>query len=128
VHTLNPVGSGLRIVVVDNDLDALELVVTDLTLEGHDVVGQATDGTSALDICRRVRPDVLVVDYRIPEPNGVSVAREVGARLPATSVLVYSNYQNSRLARDVQDAGAQLIAKGNLRRLRRAVARCAARG
>jgi CheY-like chemotaxis protein len=55
-----------RIVVADNDPDALDLVVTDLRFEGHEIVGRATQGDVAIDMCRALRPDVLVVDYRMP--------------------------------------------------------------
>ena len=51
-----PDDPALRVVVVDNDAAALELVVTDLRLEGHDVVGTALDGATALDLCRALQP------------------------------------------------------------------------
>jgi DNA-binding NarL/FixJ family response regulator len=111
----------MRVVVVDNDPDALDLVATDLALAGHLVVGRAADGDGALEVCLRERPDVLVVDYRIPTPDGVAVAREVARLLPDTRVVVYSNYQSAVLADQVRAAGAVLVAKGNIRRLRRTV-------
>jgi DNA-binding response OmpR family regulator len=54
-----------RIVVADNDLDALDLALTDLRLEGHDVFG-ALDAADAEDLVDRVDPDVVVLDYRMP--------------------------------------------------------------
>ena len=72
--------SALRVVVVDNDAAALELVVTDLTLEGHDVVGTCLDGATALDLCRELRPDVAVIDHRMPPgPHGLEVAQRLTA-------------------------------------------------
>jgi len=111
-----------RVVIADNDPDALELVVTDLRLEGHDVVGSAGDGEAALALCRELNPDVLVVDYRMPPgPNGAEVAQRVRLEMPAVAVVVFTNYDTAEVARAVRRAGGQLVRKGELDELRRAV-------
>lgn len=112
----------LRIVVVDNDPDALELAALDLRLDGHDVVATGLDGATALALCEEHRPDVLVVDHRMPPgPWGLEVAEEIAHRLPATRVIVYSGYRDGGLPEAVAAAGATFLPKGNLRSLRRAV-------
>jgi AmiR/NasT family two-component response regulator len=112
-----------RVVVIDNDAAALELVVTDLRLEGHDVVGTATDGATAIELCCSLRPDVAVVDHRMPPgPHGLEVAQHLSAAAPGVRVIVYTNYQDAELIDDIQASGATYLAKGNLRALRRAVA------
>ena len=112
-----------RVVIADNDPDALELVSTDLRLEGHDIVGSAADGETALRLCRELRPDVLVVDYRMPPgPNGAEVARQMRKELPAVTVVVFTNYDTADIAQLVRRAGARLVLKGQLDDLRRAVA------
>jgi DNA-binding NarL/FixJ family response regulator len=111
------------VVVADNDPDALELVCTDLRLEGHDIVGSAGDGDAALELCRALRPEVLVVDYRMPPgPNGAEVARRVHKEMPAVTVVVFTNYDDADVARAVRRAGGRLVLKGDLGALRRAVA------
>jgi CheY-like chemotaxis protein len=115
-------GGPLRVVVVDNDPDALELVVTDLTLEGHAVVGQARDGETALALCSDLEPDVLVTDYRMaPGINGVTVARRIRDRDSAIRVILYSNYRDREIQTAAERAGAQYLEKGDLAALRRAV-------
>ncbi|HYT38794.1 MAG TPA: response regulator transcription factor [Acidimicrobiia bacterium] len=115
--------SARRVVVADNDPEALDLVCIDLDLEGHDIVGRATDGETAVELCRELNPDVLVVDYRMPPgPNGAEVARRVRKELPAVTVVVFTNYDNADVARAVRRAGAHLVRKGELNDLRRAVA------
>jgi len=112
-----------RVVVADNDPDALDLVCTDLRLEGHDIVGWAEDGETALELCRVLDPDVLVVDYRMPPgPDGAEVARRLRRDMPAVTVVVFTNYDNAEVARAVRRAGARLVRKGELDALRRAVA------
>ena len=112
-----------RVVVADNDPDALELVCTDLRLEGHDIVGCAGDGEAALELCRELSPDVLVVDYRMPPgPNGAEVAHRMHRDMPAVTVVVFTNYDTAEVARAVRRAGGRLVRKGELDALRRAVA------
>lgn len=111
-----------RVVVADNDPDALELVVLDLSLEGHDVVGTALDGSTVLELVDRLRPDVLVVDHRMPPgPWGIEVAGQVRRAHPAVEVVVYSNYQSAELLDRAAALGVRFVPKGNLRTLRRAV-------
>ncbi len=113
----------LRVVVVDNDPGALELVATDLRLEGHDVVAECLDGQSALEACRSLRPDVVVLDHRMPPgPHGLDVARELTADAADLRVIVFTNYQDAELIRQIKATGATYLPKGNLRALRRAVA------
>ena len=113
---------GLRLVVVDNDPDALELALTDLRLEGHDIVGSGLDGTSALEMCLRLRPDVAVIDHRMPPgPHGLEVAQVLACEAPEIRVIVFTNYQDRSLIDAVRAAGATYLPKGNLRLLRRAV-------
>jgi DNA-binding NarL/FixJ family response regulator len=117
-----PPRPALRVVVVDNDQAALDLVVTDLRLEGHDVVGTALDGATALDLCRDLRPDVAVLDHRMPPgPHGLEVAQRLAAEVPDVRVIVFTNYQDPELVADIRAAGAEYMPKGNLRALRRAV-------
>lgn len=110
-----------RIVVADNDSEALELVVLDLELEGHEIVGKATQGDHAVELCRALRPDVLVVDYRMPPgPNGVAVTREL-RDLEDLHVVVYTNYRDARIRSAVHALGATYLVKGELPALRAAV-------
>ena len=112
-----------RVVVVDNDPGALELVVTDLRLEGHDVVASCLDGTSALQACRSLRPEVLVLDHRMPPgPHGLEVARRLADEAPELRVIVFTNYQDPDLVAQIRATGATYLPKGNLRALRRTVA------
>lgn len=112
-----------RVVVVDNDPEALALAVLDLDLEGHDVVGQATDGDTALQLVDDLRPDVLVVDHRMPPgPWGLEVAERVRKSHPEMAVVIYSNYQSVELMARARAIGAAFVPKGNLQTLRRAVA------
>jgi CheY-like chemotaxis protein len=111
-----------RIVIADNDPDAIDLLLLDLRLEGHEVVGAADSGEQAVELCESLRPDVLVVDYRMPPgPNGIEVVRRLRQSMPDLRVIVYSNYNQQRLHDAAARLGATYLAKGQLAALRRAV-------
>jgi len=114
-------GEGLRVLVVDNDPDAVELVVTDLTLEGHHIVGTAYTGEDAIVQCRSLTPDVVVVDVRMgPGITGVDVVRELQDQRGLRRI-VYTNYHDARLRAAVEHVGAVFLVKGELSALRAAV-------
>lgn len=112
----------VRVVVVDNDPDALDLVVTDLALEGIDVVARAVDGPSAISTCRQHRPDAVVLDVRMPPGiDGVEVARALRTEAPGTRVVLYTNHLTDHVLGNARRLGVPVVRKGNLRALRRAV-------
>lgn len=112
----------LRIVVADNDAAALELAVTDLDLEGHEIVAAVTNGADAIAAVRLHHPDVLVVDHRMPPgPFGLDVLRTLAGQGVTTRVVVYSNYQDADVVAEVKRLGGRFLPKGDLHRLRRAV-------
>ncbi len=111
----------LRIVVADNDADALDLLLTDLRLEGHEVHG-ATDAAGAAAMVDSLDPDVVVLDYRMPPgEDGLSLAERLVARHEDLRVVIYSNYQKTELRVRAAAIGVPFLAKGNLRVLRSAV-------
>jgi DNA-binding NarL/FixJ family response regulator len=112
----------VRLVLVDNDDGALELIQLDLGLEGHDIVATAVDGAGAIGACAAERPDVLVVDHRMPPGiDGLEVACQVLAAGTAGAVVIYSNYDDPRAVAAAERAGARWLVKGDLVALRRAV-------
>ena len=114
----------VRLVLVDNDASALELVELDLALEGHEIVGTATQGEEAIEVVEREQPDLVVLDYRMPPGiNGLEAARRIRKRWPSVRLLVYSNYTQAELLSQAKEIGAPYLRKGDLEALRRAVAR-----
>ena len=110
-----------RIVVADNDPDALELALTDLRLEGHEVYG-AFDAAGAETLIRELSPEVAVLDYRMPPgENGLDLAERLVADLPDLRIVLYSNYHKVELRARAADLGVRFLAKGDLRALRAAV-------
>ncbi len=71
-----------------------------------EVVGEAADGASAVEEVCRLRPDVALLDIRMPELNGIEATRKIRAMAPDTAVLILSGYDDDDYVRGLLDAGA----------------------
>jgi AmiR/NasT family two-component response regulator len=121
-----PAGSTLRVVIADNDPDALDLLDLDLALEGHDIVGRGRNGTEAIALCRELNPDLLVVDFRMPPgPNGLAVVQELHGQ-PGLGMIIYTNYRDAKNTAKATALGAAYLLKGDLRTLRTAIGKITA--
>jgi DNA-binding NarL/FixJ family response regulator len=80
----------IRVMVVDDHPMWRDAVERDLQAAGLDVVAVAADGAQAIARARAVRPQVVVLDLQIPEPNGVEVTRTVLEHDPSARVLILS--------------------------------------
>lgn len=79
------------------------------TLEGHpdlEVVAEAGDGRQALEMCRRFRPELVLMDLRMPVMDGVSATRAIKGELPDTLVLVLTVTDQARELSESLGAGA----------------------
>jgi DNA-binding NarL/FixJ family response regulator len=73
---------------------------------GFDVVAEATNGREAVALALRERPDVVLMDLRMPELDGTSAIAEIKAKLPQTQVLVLTTYETDADIVRAIDAGA----------------------
>lgn len=73
---------------------------------GFDVVAEASDGRSAIELVERERPDVAVVDISMPELSGIEVARQLRDRHPELKVLVLSMHDETEYVMRAVHAGA----------------------
>jgi DNA-binding NarL/FixJ family response regulator len=74
---------------------------------GLEVVAEATDGREALECCRHFKPDLVVIDVRLPEEvDGLDAARAIRQELPRTVVLVMNGYGDPDTLKEALEAGA----------------------
>jgi DNA-binding NarL/FixJ family response regulator len=75
--------------------------------EGFRVVGECADGDEALDAVRRTRPEVVVMDVRMPRMNGADATRQLHDRLPdCPPVLILTTFQDEEVLSSALRAGA----------------------
>ncbi len=97
----------IRVMLVDDHdmvrrgLAAFLQVKADLEL-----VGEARDGSEALDVCREVQPDVILMDLVMPEMDGAAATRAIRERYPSVQVIALTSFQEKDLIRDALEAGA----------------------
>ena len=95
-----------RVVLVDDD-DAIRNAMKPLLERmAIDVVGEATDGFEALDIVERVKPDVVLMDVRMPGKNGFEAARDIKEAMPAVQVVFVTAYEDPHPTESAAAAGA----------------------
>lgn len=100
-------GSRLRVVVVDDHTVMRAGVVALLADEPTiDIVGEADDGRAAVELVRRLEPDVALVDLRMPVLDGTSATAEIVAGRFRTRVLILTTYDTDAEIERAVEAGA----------------------
>jgi DNA-binding NarL/FixJ family response regulator len=98
----------LRIVIVDDHAVVRRGVRALLESQpGWEVAGEAVTGREAVDLAKRLYPDIVVMDLSLPELNGLDAARQILKDSPRTEILVLTMHHSEELVRDVLQAGAR---------------------
>lgn len=119
----------VRVLVVDDHEVVREGLAAALSADGQfEIVGAVATAAAALTFAARTRPDIALVDLRLPDMMGDRLCRELRSRFPATSVVVLSSYVSEDTVRRAMEAGASAyITKGaGLPELRKALGAVAA--
>jgi DNA-binding NarL/FixJ family response regulator len=74
---------------------------------GWEVCGEAANGLEAVELARRLKPDIVVLDLSMPRVGGLVATREIRKALPQTEVLILTMYDSEQLIREVLAAGAR---------------------
>lgn len=75
-------------VIIDDNEMTRELLRTALRNDGYQVLGEATDGVSGLEMILRAKPDVVFLDILMPGASGLDVLQQVRQALPRCAVLM----------------------------------------
>ena len=74
---------------------------------GWEICGEAATGREAVDKAKRLKPDIVVLDYSMPELNGTEATRQITKELPRTEVLILTMHGSEQLIRGALEAGAR---------------------
>lgn len=96
---------GKRVLIVDDEKNMRWVLGQALTGEGFDVA-EAVDGTSALESVAEQEPDVMVLDHRMPEPDGMEVLRKVRSKGMSFPIIMLTAHGNVATAVEAMKAGA----------------------
>ena len=98
----------MRVVVADDAVLLREGLARLLREAGFEVAGLASDGSELLELVERARPDVAIVDIRMPPTHtdeGLQAAKQIRARWPRTGILVLSQHVHAGYALELLSAG-----------------------
>jgi DNA-binding NarL/FixJ family response regulator len=96
-----------RVLIADDHALVREGIRMMLTGEpGIEVIAEAQNGREALELCRELRPDLVLMDVRMPEMDGLEATRAIKGELPTTSVLVVTSNESPDYLLDAIRAGA----------------------
>jgi two-component system, NarL family, invasion response regulator UvrY len=95
----------IRILVVDDNPTVRHYLRAILEQQSTWRVWEARTGEEALSHVRSSPPDVVVLDFRMPDLNGLEVAREIGREHPSTPILMVTVHLSTELAAEAKAAG-----------------------
>jgi response regulator NasT len=101
-----PSSAPARRVLVAEDESLIRLDLTEMLVEeGYEVVGEAGDGATAVQMAEQLRPDLVVLDVKMPVLDGISAAQRIVAQRIAP-VLILTAFSQRELVERARDAGA----------------------
>jgi DNA-binding NarL/FixJ family response regulator len=103
--------NSIRVILVDDQPIVRQGLATILRYApGIEVAGEAADGHEAIALARDLRPDVVLMDIKMPRLGGIPATRQISAELPETRVIILTTYD----ADDMIFEGIKAGAKGYL--------------
>jgi AmiR/NasT family two-component response regulator len=95
-----------RILIVDDEAQVRTSLSETLTSQGYLIVGEANDGTSAVQMSRQLRPDLVIMDITMPNMDGLTAAKIITDEELAPILLIATD-SNRDLVIKARDVGAQ---------------------
>jgi DNA-binding NarL/FixJ family response regulator len=99
-------GSARLVIADDHELARAGLRTMLVGQPGVELIGEAKNGREALMLCRRLQPDLALIDVRMPDLDGLATCRSIKQELPATSVILVTMYENPQYFLEALRSGA----------------------
>ena len=104
---MSPAAATKRIVIIEDHTAIREMLAEILRVDpAYKIVGESGEGQAACQLCLDLKPDLIVLDARLPGLSGVDILRRISKQLKSTRVLVFSAYESPALVREMLEAGA----------------------
>jgi len=97
----------IRVMLVDDHTMVRRGLATFLKVyDDLELVGEAADGESAIQLCAQILPDVILMDMLMPDMDGVTATRIIRQRFPTVQVIALTSFKEEQLVQDALQAGA----------------------
>jgi DNA-binding NarL/FixJ family response regulator len=104
----------VRILIADDHALFRDGLKSLLKVEGHEVVGEARNGREAIDLARKLKPDVVLMDVAMPEMDGITATRMLIAEMPELKIIILTASEDDAKLFDAIKSGAQGFLLKNL--------------
>ena len=105
---MSPAKNPIRLLLVDDhEMVRVGLRTVLHNRQGITVVGEAGSKADAVQAVKRLKPDIVLMDVRLPDGSGVEASRDIFAGHPTTRIIFLTSYMNGDSARAAELAGAQ---------------------
>ena len=95
----------IKVLVVDDTAHVRRMLAEMLTLDGFEVVGEAASGAEAIEQAAQSSPDVIVMDFKMPEMDGLVAAKQIKEARPNQGIVLYSAYLDEEVEAKAKEAG-----------------------
>ena len=99
--------AAVRILIADDHALFRDGLRSLLSTRGHEIIGEAKNGREAIELARRVKPDIILMDVQMPEVDGLTATRTLTAELPDTKVIILTATEDDAKLFEAIKSGAQ---------------------
>ena len=97
-----------KILIIDDDMTALDIVDFLFEDEGFDVIRRA-DGSTALECVEAENPDIILIDLMMPRMSGQEAVREIRAKGITAPIVVFTAVDDPEIHQEALDAGSNIV-------------------
>jgi DNA-binding NarL/FixJ family response regulator len=99
-----------RILIADDRATMRNTLRNLLTLYGKfDVCGEAEDGRQAVDATLALKPDLVLLDFKMPNGDGLKAAAEIKQELPETQIVMFTLFKSGELVSQARQVGVRAV-------------------
>jgi DNA-binding NarL/FixJ family response regulator len=99
-----------RILIVDDNPHVRNALRVCLEMnQGHEVCGEAENGQDGMELARQLKPDIVLLDYAMPNMNGLEAARLISASMPQCGMILFTMFASNELCTLAQAAGIRAV-------------------
>jgi DNA-binding NarL/FixJ family response regulator len=99
-----------RILIVDDNPHVRNALRVCLQMnQGHEVCGEAENGHDGMELAKRLKPDIVLLDYAMPNMNGLEAARLISASMPQCGMILFTMFASDELCTLAQAAGIRAV-------------------
>jgi response regulator NasT len=101
--------SPIRVLIVDDTEHVRRMLRNMLELDGFEVVGEAGNGADAVSLVGDAAADVVVIDYKMPEMDGLETAARIRTVRPTQVMILYTAFIDADLERKAREVGVSVV-------------------